>query len=100
MEIVFDQLAQLELDDASEYYEFEVPGLGIRFRDEVKRAIHIIREYPDAWAKEKNDVRRYLLHKFPYKIIYSIESHYIYVIAIAHCHRHPDYWIDRILEKP
>ncbi|MBE9581239.1 MAG: type II toxin-antitoxin system RelE/ParE family toxin [Proteobacteria bacterium] len=99
MKIVFDQLAQLELDDASEYYEFEVLGLGARFRDEVKRAIRRIREYPDAWAKEKNDVRRYLLYKFPYKILYSIEPQHIYVIAIAHCHRRPDYWIDRILEK-
>jgi len=99
VQIVFDKLAKLELDDASEYYELEVLGLGARFRVEVKREIRRIREYPDAWTKEKNDVRRYLLHKFPYKILYSIETDYIYIIAIAHCHRHPDYWIDRFLEK-
>jgi len=99
VKIVFDKLAQLELDDASEYYELEVPGLGARFKVEVKRGIRRIREYPDTWAKEKNDVRRYLLHTFPYKILYSIEEDYIYIIAIAHSHRHPDYWIDRILEK-
>ena len=99
MKIVFDQLAQLELDDASEYYEFEAPGLDARFREEIKRGIRRIREYPDAWTKEKNDVRRYPLHKFPYKILYSIEENYIYIIAIAHYHRRPDYWIDRILEK-
>lgn len=28
-----------------------------------------------------------------------IEESYIYIIAIAHCHRRPDYWIDRMLEK-
>jgi len=99
MTIVFDKLAQLELDDASEYYELEMPGLGARFREEVKRGIRRIRAYPDAWAKEKDDVRRCLLHKFPYKILYSIEENYIYIIAIAHFHRCPDYWIDRILEK-
>lgn len=99
MKIIFDKLAQVELDDASEYYELEVPRLGSRFREEVKRGIRIIREYPDAWAKEKDDVRRYLLHKFPHKILYSIEENYIYIIAIAHCHRRPDYWIDRILGK-
>ena len=99
MKIVLDQLAQLELDDASEYYEFETPGLGAQFRDEIKHGIRRIREYPGAWAKEKSDVRRYLLHKFPYKILYSIEENYIYIIAIAHYHRRPDYWIDRILEK-
>ena len=99
MKIVFDKLAQLELDDALEYYELEAPGLGKRFKVEVKSGIRRIHEYPDAWTKEKNDVRRYYLHKFPYKILYSIEEDYIYVIAIAHCHRRPDYWIDRILEK-
>ena len=99
MKIIFDQLAQLELDDASEYYECKTPGLGIRFRDEIKHAVRRIREYPYAWGKEKNDVRKYLLHKFPYKILYSIEPGYLYIIAIAHCHRRPDYWIERIVEQ-
>ena len=98
MEILFDKFAQLELDDASEYYELELPGLGAQFREEIKRGIRRILEYPDAWAKEKEDVRRYLLHRFPYKILYSIEENYIYIIAIAHCHRRPDYWVDRTLD--
>jgi hypothetical protein len=96
MKILFDKLAKFELDDASEYYELEVKGLGLRFREEVKCGICRIRQYPYAWNKEQGNVRRYLLHKFPYKILYSIEKDYIYIIAIAHCHRRPDYWIDRI----
>ena len=95
MDVLFDDLAAYELNDASEYYELEVPGLGIRFKNEVKKAIRRICEYPMAWSIEKDSIRRCLLHKFPYKIIYSIENDYIYIIAIAHCHRHPDYWIDR-----
>ncbi|CAB1076715.1 hypothetical protein D1AOALGA4SA_4510 [Olavius algarvensis Delta 1 endosymbiont] len=39
MDVIFDKLAQLELDDASECYELEVPGLGARFREEVKKGI-------------------------------------------------------------
>ena len=31
-------------------------------------------------------------------IIYSIESEYIYIVAVAHCHGQPDYWIDRIIQ--
>ncbi len=96
MQILFDKLARLELDDASEYYEFQMPGLGSRFRKEVKHGIRRICKYPTASAKERGDVRKHLLYKFPYKILYSIEKNYIYIIAIAHCHRQPDYWIDRI----
>jgi hypothetical protein len=79
MKVIFDKLAKLELDDASEFYEFEVPGLGDRFREEVKRGIRRICEYPSAWTREREDVRRYILHKFPYKILYSIEEDYIYI---------------------
>lgn len=74
MKVIFDELAILELDDASEFYELEVPGLGARFREEVKKGIRRICEYPNAWGKEKGSVRRYILHKFPYKVIYSIEK--------------------------
>ena len=55
MKVIFDKLAKLELDDASEYYEFEVPGLGNRFREEVKRGIRRICEYPSAWTRERED---------------------------------------------
>ena len=74
MEVIFDKLARLELDDATEFYEFEVPGLGKRFQKEVKQGIRRICEYPLAWTKEKGDVRRYILHKFPCKILYSINE--------------------------
>jgi plasmid stabilization system protein ParE len=95
MRVLLDKLASRELDDAAEYYNLEIPGLGGRFRSEVKQGIRRIRENPDAWSKETGDVRRYLLPKFPHKILYSIERDYIYILAIAHCHRRPDYWVGR-----
>ena len=94
MKIQFDELAKAELEDAEEYYELELAGLGAQFKDEIKRGLRRIRDFPEAWTKEKGDIRRYLLHKFPYKILYSIEKNYIYIIAIAHCHRRPNYWMN------
>ncbi len=96
-EVIFDRLAKLELDDSTEFYDNQVSGLGKRFRIEVKSGIRRIRENPETWPREKGEIKRYLLHKFPYKILYSIEKDYLYIIAIAHCHRRPDYWIDRTL---
>ena len=93
--IVFDKLAKMEMEDACEYYEHEVYGLGNRFKQEIKMGMHRILEFPYAWPVEKGDIRRYICHRFPYKILYSIETDYIYIIAIAHCHRKPDYWIER-----
>lgn len=96
MRVIFDNFAKLELDDGKEYYEMEVIGLGKRFKQEVKISINIIKKMPEIGSQESGNIRRYILHKFPYKVLYSIEKDHIYVIAIAHLHREPMYWINRI----
>ena len=95
MKIIFSKYAKLELEGATHFYELEYKGLGQRFKEEVKKAAIRISEYPRAWSVERGDVRKCLLHKFPYKLLYSIETDHVFVIAVAHQHRKPDYWIDR-----
>ncbi len=97
MKILFTELARAELIDAIAYYEMEVPGLGETFKDEVASATMRISHFPQAWSIERGDVRKCIMHKFPYKVLYSIEEDHILIIAIAHQHRKPDYWID---DKP
>jgi plasmid stabilization system protein ParE len=95
MKILFSEYAKQELDDAVNYLELEFEGLGNQFKSEVKSAVKRISMHPVAWSVERGDVRKYLLHKFPYKLLYSVETDHIFVIAVAHQHREPDYWIDR-----
>ena len=99
MKVIFAKLAKLELDDATIYYELEHPGLGIKFKDEVKKNIERIKKYPEAAVLERGEIRKSLLHKFPYKILYSIESDHIFIIALAHQHRKPEYWVNRKSDK-
>ena len=97
MKVKFLTLAKLELDNATLYYELELIGLGKIFKEEIKKAILRIKLFPQGWSLDnKNKIRKYTLHKFPYKILYSLENDCILIIAIAHQHRKPDYWIDRI----
>jgi len=91
----FSKYAKLELLNAIHYYELEYKGLGQRFKKEVQRAAIRIAEYPDAWSVERGDIRKCLLHKFPHKILYSVEKDHIFIIAIAHQHRKPDYWVEK-----
>lgn len=95
MKVIFSKYAKLELKEAAHFYELTHEGLGRRFKEEVKKAVLRIAEYPVAWPVECGDVRKCLLHKFPYKILYSIEDNHIFIIATAHTHRRPGYWIDR-----
>ena len=95
MKLIFSRYAKLELDSATHLYELEYKGLGRRFKEEVKKAALRISEYPEAWSIERGDIRKCLLHKFPYKLLYSIERDHIFIITVAHLHRRPNYWIDR-----
>lgn len=94
MRVIFTKLARQELEDAVRYYELEYSGLGRRFKEEVRKAALRIAAYPEGWSIVRGDVRKCLLHKFPYKLLYAIGEDHILVIAVAHQHRKPDYWFD------
>jgi len=93
MKVVFTEFAGHELEDAVTFYEVELSGLGMKFKSEVEKSISRIIEHPKAWTVERGEIRKALLHRFPYKILYSIEKDHILIIAIAHHHRKPDYWV-------
>jgi plasmid stabilization system protein ParE len=95
MKIVFSSLAVIELDDAVHFYELAFEGLGKAFKDEIKAAALRLLKYPEIGSVVRGDVRKILLHKFPHKLMYSIEKDQIFIIAIAHQHRMPDYWVDQ-----
>ena len=94
MRVIFSKFAKHELQDAVDFYELEYSGLGKAFKEEVRKVTLRIAVHPEAWSIERGDVRKGLLHKFPYKLLYSIEEDHIFVIAIAHQHRKPDYWVE------
>ena len=96
MNIRIAKIARQEFNEAREFYEIEQAGLGARFKKEIKNAILRIKQFPFAWTIERGEVRHYLVHKFPYKILYSIQQDNIVILAFAHQHRKPNYWIDRI----
>lgn len=96
MEIEFIEPALIELDDAITYYDLQSYGLGEKFLDEVLRTIKLISKFPQIWSKNTEHTRKAVMKKFPYSLIYSIHHNKIYIIAIAHHHREPEYWINRI----
>ena len=70
--------------------------LGKIFLDEIERAERLIKESPATWPILEGNLRRYLLRRFPFGIIYFQETKEIVVVAVAHLHRNPDYWKERI----
>jgi plasmid stabilization system protein ParE len=96
MNIRISKPAQQEIDDAFVWYESQSLGLGVRFLDDFDRSIRRISAFPLSCEEIESALRRCLLSRFPYGIIYGIDGDTIVVVAIAHLHREPRYWIDRI----
>jgi len=96
MEVRFLDVAQQEFDEAVEYYNDEESGLGDRFLLEVIDSLQRIKQFPEAWHSYTSNSRRCLTRRFPYSIVYQIFESEILVVAVAHLHRKPGYWHDRI----
>ena len=63
---------------------------------EIYAAIKRAEQYPKAWTLLDGEIRRSLANRFPYGVLYSSEKDGdIYIIAVMHLHRHPDYWKKR-----
>ena len=88
--------AEEEMTEASLFYEAATSGLGAGFLDEVGRVINILREYPELGHPVGRELRRALLHRFPFSLIYSVEVDAILIVAVAHQRRRPDYWRNRV----
>ena len=91
----FHPEAEAEFNEAIEYYEGCELGLGYDFSIEGLAAIQNIINYPTAWPIIEEDVRRCLVNRFPYGVVYSCEQDETFILAIMHLRRHPDYWKNR-----
>ena len=96
MKSAFHPEAQRELLEAIDYYNDAEPGLGLQFFAEIQSAIELVEVFPDLWMEVESGIRRCLVRRFPYAILYSREGDEIFIYAIMHTRRHPDYWKDRI----
>jgi toxin ParE1/3/4 len=96
MILIVDPLAKREYNDALEYYEAEEEGLGERFRRAVWAAIAVVERFPEIGEEVRPGIRKILLRRFPYKLIYSVVDDAVYIIAVAHGRREPDYWVGRV----
>lgn len=97
-ELLLLEPAQFELDEAVAWYAAQAPGLGEAFLLEALRGFDLVQRHPDAWHPLGGEVRRCRLARFPYGIVYADVGEVVLVLAVAHLHRRPGYWRDRLME--
>ena len=88
--------ARAEAMAAGDYYEACCPGLGRAFTDSLEDALARIAARPQSFAvHESTGARKCVMPRFPYLIFFLERRENLWVVAVAHASRHPDYWNDR-----
>jgi toxin ParE1/3/4 len=85
-----------EILEAEFYFETQREGLGEVFREELNAVVDILLEFPESGRIiNKKGIRKQLLSRFPYAIIYVLDEDILLILAVAHTSRKPNYWKDR-----
>ena len=87
--------AEADLEDAACWYEDERAGLAERFFSDVDRTFARIRERPFQFPTVAGEVRRALLHTFPYAVYLRASDQAVVVLAVLHLRRNPKIWSGR-----
>jgi hypothetical protein len=90
--VTFHPEAEAELVAAGKFYEAKWAGLGLDFIAEVQRATRTVVTYPRIGRRFSRRLRRVLVPRFPYGVLYQVRPDEIYVVAVAHVRRRPGYW--------
>jgi hypothetical protein len=99
MKLRFVREALGELQNAADWYDGQRENLGLEFLQEVDCAITDIRASPERFSRLETsrvkNIRRVVLKRFPYVVIYEVFASEVHILAIAHASRSPRYWSKR-----
>ncbi len=90
--------AEAEITEAFERYREISVDLGRDFLARFESALAVIRHNPNQGAFLRPPVRRVLLKRFPYLLVYLVKADEIFLVAVPHKRRRPFYWRLRLEE--
>ena len=96
MTFSFDPEAEDEFHEAIAFYDERREDLGLDFSREVFATIDRILDFPQAWPVIDDDAKRSLVKRFPYGLVYFVEDYEVFIVAVMHLSREPDYWKYRV----
>jgi plasmid stabilization system protein ParE len=97
MLVTFHEKAREELLEAAHYYEERGQGLGYALIEDVEQAVRELSEKPLSCPTIGTELRRRIVRRFPYSLLYVVETERIVVMAVAHQKRRPGYWKYRLV---
>ncbi len=98
----FHPLARAEYLEALQYYDDRSHFAADSLRELVEENLNLIIQFPEGLPllDSLHQIRKCVLIGFPYSVLYCADAELLFVLAVMHHKRHPDYWMDRIKDIP
>jgi toxin ParE1/3/4 len=90
--VIFKPLAQLEVDEAYDWYQQDHIRMGVTFIDQLERTNGFLAENPHLYPRVMGELRRANLNQFPYSLFYVIDGDTVNVLSCFQQHRDPKQW--------
>lgn len=90
--VVLSPEAEADALAAFRFYEDRREGLGERFRDHLGRAFTRVQNNPEEAPVVYRKLRRKLVQRFPYMVLYQLLPGVLYVVAVMHTKQEPATW--------
>jgi len=100
MTTIFHPEAEEEFIAAVRQYADIDPALGADFEAKVEEGVFLAMAFPSMWREISSGLRRVLIRRFPYGIVYAYDEDVFYILAVMHLHARPGYWKDRMKDSP
>ena len=92
---IWHELAVEEFLSSIQWYEDQRAGLGREFELACRAAIALIEQHPLSFPVVHGEVRRVVLRRFPYMILYRPREAELVIVAVMHERRDPRRWRSR-----
>jgi len=90
--IIIRPEAESDIEDAYQWYEEQRKGLGENFLLCIEEALARVSRNPQIYSAIYIDVRRILIHRFPFGVFFIENEDFISVLAVLHARRDPKKW--------
>ena len=97
MKAVFSSGANRDIRETLQYYRREAGAdVAADFHLELQALVVLIKQWPESSPLIHEDLRRAMMKRFPFQLVYRIESQIrIRILAVRHHSRLTDFGLDR-----
>ncbi len=94
-QVIIRPEAESDIKDAYQWYEAQRKGLGESFLLCIEEALSRVSRNPAIYSVVHKEVRRALIHRFPFGVFFLDGDESISVLAVLHARRNPKMWKGR-----